>query len=115
LLEILEDKTTTPEMKLFLAPILDKKGPSGKDEVEFSLNFTKASLYILTNKLFHVFFDYNKTIGRDFNIFMHDLWRVCNEPTVESHVKTMVINLCSSIGLNDPQNGLSARLHLLKF
>ena len=107
LVAIMEEKTTIPEMKLFLAPIFAKRGPSGKDEVEFIHNVSSTD--ILTNKYFHVFFYYCKIIGRDFNILIHDLWKVCTQPTVESHVKTMAKNLCTFVGLNDPQNGLSAK------
>jgi hypothetical protein len=46
---------------------------------------------------------------------MRDLWKVCAQPSVESHVKTMVTNLCTFAGLNDPENGLSARYALCRF
>jgi len=87
----IEHKTTTTEMKLFLEPILAKKGPSG-DHMYFR-NLKQQ----------------DPQPSQMFNNIITDLKAICSDPKNEAHVKNMLIHLCIAVGLDDSGNGLVAR------
>eukprot|EP00026_Physarum_polycephalum_P011130 Phypoly_transcript_11330.p1 GENE.Phypoly_transcript_11330~~Phypoly_transcript_11330.p1 ORF type:complete len:207 (+),score=8.91 Phypoly_transcript_11330:218-838(+) len=92
--QILQDETTLPEMKTFLAPILAKEGPSGNVPYFRKKDFPKP----------------NPKHGQFFNVFIQNLREICSYPRDETYVKNLLINMCTAVGLNDPSHGLIARV-----
>lgn len=82
-------------MKLFLEPILAKKGPSG-DHMYFR-NLKQQ----------------DPQPSQMFNNIITDLKAICSDPKNEAHVKNMLIHLCIAVGLDDSGNGLVARVENL--
>lgn len=95
-------------MKLFLEPILAKKGPSG-DEIYFK-NLEQQDLQHIYTKYIIIMFSLIILPGRQmFNNFIGDLRAICSVPDSEAYVKTMLIGLCTATGLHDLEHGLIAQ------